>query len=108
MPAGVNPGTTARIVPLLLFAALVIASPAAGEENELPAAAAQALRTPGKVVLYSLEGAARLFGGWEFGQRRPDDLDALPADLKKRLLDHSLKSSDADKLGRAKHAFAQR
>lgn len=55
-----------------------------------------------------LEGAARLFGGWEFGQRRPNDRNTLPADLKKRLLDHSLKSTDADKLGRAQHAFAQR
>jgi hypothetical protein len=54
-----------------------------------------------------IEGAARLFGGWDFGQRRPDDRKTLPAALKKRLLDHSLKSTDDDKLGRARHAFAQ-
>lgn len=41
------------------------------------------------------------------GQRRPDDRKALLAALKKRLLDHSLKSADDDKLRRAKHAFAQ-
>jgi len=53
-----------------------------------------------------LEGAARLFGGWDFGQRRPEDLKTLPATLKKRLLDHALKSTDQDKLGRARRAFA--
>ncbi|HEV8577488.1 MAG TPA: hypothetical protein VGX68_00280 [Thermoanaerobaculia bacterium] len=52
-----------------------------------------------------LEGAARLFGGWEFGQRRPNDRNALPAALKKELLDHSLKSTDEDKLKRARYAF---
>ncbi len=54
-----------------------------------------------------LEGAARLFGGWDFSQRRPNDRKALPAALKKKLLDHSLKSTDDDKLGGAKNAFAQ-
>lgn len=52
-----------------------------------------------------LEGAARLFGGWDFGQRRPEDRKSLPADLKKKLLDHSLKSTDQDKLRRARSAF---
>jgi hypothetical protein len=54
-----------------------------------------------------LEGAARLFGGWDFSQRRPDERKTLPAALKKRLLDHSLKSKDEDKVGRARKAFAQ-
>lgn len=54
-----------------------------------------------------LEGAARLFGGWAFGQRRPDDRRTLPADLKRKLLDHSLKSADGDKLRRARKAFAE-
>lgn len=54
-----------------------------------------------------LEGAARLFSGWDFSQRRPDDRKTLPAALKKKLLEHSLKSTDDDKLGRAKSAFAQ-
>lgn len=52
-----------------------------------------------------LEGAARLFGGWEFSQRRPSDLARLPPDLKQRLLTHSLKSTDEDKRSRARHAF---
>jgi hypothetical protein len=54
-----------------------------------------------------LEGAARLFGGWHFSQRRPDDRKTCPATLKKKLLDHSLQSKDEDKLGRAKNAVAQ-
>ncbi len=54
-----------------------------------------------------LEGAARLFGGWSFSKRRPDDRRTLPASLKKKLLVHSIKSTDEDKLGRAKNAFAQ-
>jgi len=39
-----------------------------------------------------LEGAARLFGRWKFSH--PGELKALPAALKKRLLDHCLKSSN--------------
>lgn len=52
------------------------------------------------------EGAARLFGGWDFSQKRPGDLKTLPADLKKKLLEHSMKSKDTDKRGRAKRAFS--
>ncbi len=52
-----------------------------------------------------LEGAARLFGGWPFGKNRPTDQKALPAALKKKLLDHALKSTDQDKLQRARSAF---
>lgn len=54
-----------------------------------------------------LEGAARLFGGWEFSRWHAEEQKLLPAALKKRLLDHSMKSSDEDKLGRAHHAFAE-
>lgn len=53
-----------------------------------------------------LEGAARLFGGWDFSQRRPGDLKKLPSELSKKLLNHSVKTTNADKLSRAKHAFA--
>lgn len=53
-----------------------------------------------------IEGAARLFGGWDFSQKRPEDLKTLPADLKMKLLKHSLKSKDKDKRDRAKHAFS--
>jgi hypothetical protein len=52
-----------------------------------------------------LEGAARLFGGWPFGKNRPADQKALPPALKKKLLDHSLKSTDQDKRQRARSAF---
>lgn len=52
-----------------------------------------------------MEGCARLFGGWSFYQSRPNDRDMLPSSLKKVLLDHSLKTSDEDKLSRAKNAF---
>lgn len=52
-----------------------------------------------------LEGAARLFAGWEFNQRRPEDIHLLPGDLKRTLLEHSLKSNDEDKVGRAQYAF---
>ncbi len=53
------------------------------------------------------EGAARLFGSWEFRQQRKADLKLLPPELKKTLLDHSLKSVDEDKKGRAQTAFGE-
>jgi hypothetical protein len=53
------------------------------------------------------EGVARLFGGWTFNKKRPNDRKLLPAELKKRLLEHSLKGDDEDKHGRARHAFAE-
>ncbi len=51
-----------------------------------------------------LEGAARLFAGWGFYKRhgRP----ALPEALGKKLLGHSLQRPDADRIERAKRAFA--
>ena len=52
------------------------------------------------------EGAARLLAGWDFNQSRPTDNSLLPGSLKRRLLDHSLKSTDEDKLERARRAFA--
>jgi len=51
------------------------------------------------------EGAARLFGGWTFSQVRPQDLGRLPAPLKAKLLQHSLRSTDQDKRQRAERAF---
>ena len=51
------------------------------------------------------EGAARLFGGWSFKSSRPGDRAMIPADVKRILLEHSLKSSDQDKLDRARDAF---
>jgi len=67
----------------------------------IAAAETEALTEP------QLEGAARLFGGWTFGQNRPDDRKALPAALKKKLLDHSLESTDDDKLRRARSVFGR-
>jgi hypothetical protein len=51
------------------------------------------------------EGVARLFGGWAFNSKRPNDRMLISADLKRALLEHSLKSSDEDKVGRARAAF---
>jgi hypothetical protein len=53
------------------------------------------------------EGVARLFGGWTFSQLRPNDYSLLSADLKARLLKHSLASADDDKRGRARRAFGK-
>jgi len=49
-----------------------------------------------------LEGAARILGGWT---PIPDDTP-IPAELRRTLLDHCLKSSDQDKVERARKAFA--
>jgi len=53
-----------------------------------------------------IEGAARLLAGWDFRHTRPTDNALIPAELKRLLLDHSLKSTDQDKLQRARNAFA--
>jgi len=52
-----------------------------------------------------LEGAARLFGGWNYSKRYPDETDRLPATLKLRLWDQVKDTEDQDKLKRAKSAF---
>ena len=52
------------------------------------------------------EGAARLFAGWEFRRQRQDDWAALPAELKRRLLDHAERSAYEDNRVRARAAFA--
>jgi hypothetical protein len=52
------------------------------------------------------EGAARLFAGWSFSKTRPNDNALLPDDLKRRLLSHSLESTDEDKRERAGHWLA--
>lgn len=46
-----------------------------------------------------IEGAARLFAGWIFDSKgRMNGLKSLPADLKKKLLDHSLKGTIEQRL----------
>jgi len=52
-----------------------------------------------------MEGTARLFAGWDFAQKRPNDLKMVPVALKKELLEHTLESKDSDKIARAQHAF---
>jgi hypothetical protein len=52
-----------------------------------------------------LGGAARLFAGWTFSKKRPDDGKKLSSALKTRLLAHSLRGDDSDKRDRAMHAF---
>ena len=52
-----------------------------------------------------LEGAARLFAGWDFYKRHGRPI--LPKALGKKLLEYSLHSSDADRIERAKRAFTQ-
>jgi hypothetical protein len=52
-----------------------------------------------------LEGAARLFAGWDFGQQRREDLRRIPPELKRVLLEHTLSSADEDKRKRAQYAF---
>jgi hypothetical protein len=54
------------------------------------------------------EGAARLFAGWDFNTRRPADNALIPDGLKQSLLEHSLKSSDDDKIARARNAFERK
>lgn len=54
-----------------------------------------------------MEGAARLFAGWEFNRRRPEGRAQIPEDLRKVLLAHSLKTNNSDKAKRAKRAFAE-
>jgi hypothetical protein len=54
-----------------------------------------------------MEGAARLFARFDFRQQRPKSILKLPVDLKRSLLQHCLQSKSADKVERAKRAFAQ-
>ncbi|WP_029631821.1 hypothetical protein [Zavarzinella formosa] len=54
-----------------------------------------------------MEGVARLFGGWDFSQQRPDDLALVPAELKAKLLKHSMETDDEDKRGRARRSFGK-
>jgi hypothetical protein len=51
------------------------------------------------------EGVARLFAGWDFNSQRPEANTQIPSELKSMLLTYSLKSSDEDRIGRARKAF---
>lgn len=52
-----------------------------------------------------LEGAARLFAGWEFRTKQATELARLPGSIKRKLLEYSLESTDPDKRSRAQAAF---
>jgi hypothetical protein len=52
-----------------------------------------------------VEGAARLFAGWDFGKKRKRDLARLTERDKQRLLEHAMRSPDTDKQARARKAF---
>jgi len=49
-----------------------------------------------------VEGAARILGSWT----PASDLTPIPADLRRILLEHCLKSPDQDRVERAKQAFS--
>jgi hypothetical protein len=53
------------------------------------------------------EGVARLFAGFDFNRVRPDDNRLIPADLKARLLKHSLATGNEDRHDRAKGHFSK-
>lgn len=52
-----------------------------------------------------LEGAARLFASWWFAHMRPADIDLVPGELKRRLMEHVEASGDGDKMGRLRRAL---
>lgn len=56
---------------------------------------------------FELKGASRFFAASDFSRECPGDLELLPPGLKKRLLEHSLQSSDSDNLAWAKDAFGE-
>ncbi|MBI2238579.1 MAG: hypothetical protein HYU54_08660 [Actinobacteria bacterium] len=52
-----------------------------------------------------LEGAARLFASWWFAHMRPADIDLVPGELKRRLMEHVEASGDGDKMERLRRAL---
>ena len=55
-----------------------------------------------------LEGAARLFAGYDFWKLRPRDAAKLPKALKQKLLAQALKSAHPDNIERAQSAFGKK
>ena len=58
-----------------------------------------------KLSSEQIEGAARLFGDWDFLQKHPKGLDQVPVEMKKALWEHMKDTKDKDKLGRVRSAF---
>lgn len=52
-----------------------------------------------------LLGAARLFGGWDFGQKRKADRSRCPESLRARMLREVERQGIADNLDRFRHTF---
>ncbi len=52
-----------------------------------------------------LEGAARFLAGWEFSRARPKDRKLIPEDLKKTLLEHTVKTGNENNISRARKAL---
>jgi len=52
-----------------------------------------------------MEGAARLFAGWDFSRQRRRDRLLLPEALRQRLLEHALSGRIQDNVERAQRAF---
>lgn len=53
----------------------------------------------------AMYGAARLFGGWNFGQTRNSDRTHCPDPLRQRMLDAVISYGNNDNLQRFRHAF---
>ena len=61
-----------------------------------------------KISETETEGAARFFSGWDFSQKRPDDLRKMLSDaLRQKLLAHALKREDEEKREIAQRAFGK-
>jgi hypothetical protein len=61
----------------------------------------------GALTTTQREGAARLFAGWYFSQKRKGKPVSLPDDLKRALLEHVVARGNKDNIERARSAFAQ-
>ncbi len=55
-----------------------------------------------------LEGGARLFGGWSFRRKRRKELQRVPAELRKLLLEHVSTAADEDKVAAVRKAFEEK
>ena len=59
----------------------------------------------GNLTHEQAEGAARLFGGWNFSRKYPKGTRRIPGDIKRALWNHVKQTEDQDKRARAKRAF---
>ncbi len=71
---------------------------------EYPTAVLTGALTNNPVTREQTEGAARYFGGWRF-RKEKGELHMIPAELKQRLLEHTLEHSDPSNAHGAPRAF---